>query len=310
MVASAWEEEGEWRGEEIAISKTLGKHKNSCVRAGAISTVIKDYHQHTWGIISGHIPHHATVPQTEEILHGWGNTAATRQQNVFLGADLNETPAQCEIDGLPTPETRSGTARGNAQLNWLAMQELSLPQQRTHVPSHFPYNTDMAPRRLDYVATKKVRTLTTQVGDCRDIASSDHEPVILTAVRTPGQKPPRGPTWGPRQLVPDYQQRLREPDHIAGDREAIAQRAAHITAPSSKSNGFRESEQLRQMRREAHTAPAGAERRRMWKGIAKNLKAERRIWHRNLTTQAAAGSWGGPSVRSRPRRPATGGQPS
>ena len=26
--------------------------------------------------------------------------------------------------------------------------------------------------------------------------------------------------------------------------------------------------------------------------IAKNLKAERRIWHRNLTAQAAAGSWG------------------
>ena len=140
---------------------------------------------------------------------------------------------------------------GRTQLNWLASLKLHLPQQHTHIPSYYPYNTDMAPRRLNYIATNKVHALDTRVGGCRDIASSDHEPAILTAECAPRSKPPPGPSWGLRQLVKDHQQRLSEPDHVAGDREAITQRATYITTPSTRGRGFRESEQLKQARRDA-----------------------------------------------------------
>ena len=181
---------------------------------------------------------------------------------------------------------------GRTQLNWLASLKLHLPQQHTHIPSYYPYNTDMAPRRLNYIATNKVHALDTRVGGCRDIASSDHEPAILTAECAPRSKPPPGPSWGLRQLVKDHQQRLSEPDHVAGDREAITQRATYITTPSTRGRGFRESEQLKQARRDAHAVPAGAARKQAWKGVAKALKAERRLWQCNLVAQAATGSWG------------------
>ena len=79
--------------------------------------------------------------------------------------DANETFT------TPLPNTVGGvarTGRGDSVLHWAAQHELTPPPQELHKPTHFPYNQELRPRRLDYVFTKGVTAAHGQVIQCQD----------------------------------------------------------------------------------------------------------------------------------------------
>ena len=61
------------------------------------------------------------------------------------------------------------------------------PEQQLDKPAHFPYNTRMLPRRLDYIHTKNLVTPGGTVLCQRDLASSDHEPINISMQTVPRQ---------------------------------------------------------------------------------------------------------------------------
>ncbi|CAE7757182.1 sac1, partial [Symbiodinium microadriaticum] len=70
---------GEWRGRAIAFRSSY-THTATTIHHRACSVVISDG-KHKWGIISGHIPHHATLDETQEILQDWQTSKAMVQPN-------------------------------------------------------------------------------------------------------------------------------------------------------------------------------------------------------------------------------------
>ena len=55
----------------------------------------------------------------------------------------------------------------NKILQWLLEQDVHLPLQDMHLPSHFPYNPNFSARRIDYVAARHVRVAQASVGCAR-----------------------------------------------------------------------------------------------------------------------------------------------
>ena len=138
--------EGEFRGEGIAHHKAYTHHRSK-VLTGGVTTQLK--HKQTRSIVnalSGHIPHHATIPQTQAILMEWGETLGT--SHLLLGMDANETFAP---PIAATAGCYAQTGRGDVILEWTAEHKHHHPPpQQLHLPSYHPYNTLMQPRRLDY----------------------------------------------------------------------------------------------------------------------------------------------------------------
>ena len=99
--------------------------------------------------LSGHIPHHATFTETCDILAHWGSKIGS--EKLLIGMDANEVFSQPF-----TIATNSQTGRGERILQWLTEHNITLPRQDCHVPTHFPDNTALNPRRLDYVATREI----------------------------------------------------------------------------------------------------------------------------------------------------------
>ena len=130
---------GEWRGRAIAFRSSY-THTATTIHHRACSVVISDG-KHKWGIISGHIPHHASLDETQEIL----------QHKLVLGLDSGEVFAQSGVTpGFP----RGTTARGGAIVHWMAEHSLLFPPQELHKPTHFLYS-GQTPRRLDYLAARQ-----------------------------------------------------------------------------------------------------------------------------------------------------------
>ena len=115
---------------------------------GPVATTIVTQHTHI-RVLAGHVPHHATIPQTEALLHPWGETLQGRV--VVLGMDANETFRPPLAD---KPGCYACTGRGEVILEWLLSRDLKLPPQDLLTPTYHPYNTTMRPRRLDYIATR------------------------------------------------------------------------------------------------------------------------------------------------------------
>ncbi|CAE7944187.1 unnamed protein product [Symbiodinium sp. KB8] len=164
--------EGEFRGEAIA-HRSHHKHQQTTILPGAILTTICTATTRL-RVLSGHIPHHATIPQTEDMLQQWGYALA--KHKLVLGVDANETFRP------PLHNTEGGyacTGRGDSILSWMASQDIRLPPQDLSTPTYHPYNLSHQPRRLDYVAVRGVTAGSGEVIACRDAAASDHDGVSI-----------------------------------------------------------------------------------------------------------------------------------
>ena len=138
----------DWRGTAIAFRSSTAKHTNSALLPGGISTTLTPANpKHRTRFISGHIPHHATMAQTEELLGGWHS--ALTQPKVVVGFDANETFTDPDDQGW-----RAHTGRGELVLTTMAEHNLEGSPQDLHTPTYHPYNTAMESRRLDYLMTK------------------------------------------------------------------------------------------------------------------------------------------------------------
>ena len=230
----------EWRGCGIAFRKILGMHSSSQLRLAACTVCLKLHDSKQVGLISGHISHKFTIADTASALQQWGESPACRVPKLLMGFDANETFVQ-PGDLLET-ETLSCTGRGEQILTWCTELGVSLPLQDCESPSHFPYNPEMSPRRIDYVASRNLVVTSASVGQYRDRARSDHEP-ILAAARLPAPQGPKGKViWCARQLKADCHAVLAAATGLQADHHhALASVAQLISEPVHRSLKFQES---------------------------------------------------------------------
>ena len=145
--------------------------------------------------LSGHLPHHATLPEAADILNTWEQQYRWEPKAV-IGMDANET-----IRARTGTVVFSETARGELLLDSLTAGDFKFPLQELSKPTYFPYNTNMHPRLLDYICTRHMLSDEGMVHDQRDLARSDHEPVsVKLAQPVPQPKKKAVKTWGTRKL--------------------------------------------------------------------------------------------------------------
>ena len=278
--------EGEFRGEGVAHTTTFSHHR-SRVLPGAVTTQLRSNLACT--VIAGHIPHHATIAQTEAMLSSWRDATQTRR--AILGFDAKET-----FTTPPPPSGRgcyASTGRGHTILNWLTREDYTIPPQQLHVPSYHPYNHSQQPRRIDYLATKHITAGEGKVLPIKDRAASDHD-AITTPVGTHKRGGPARTTWGPRRLRPEGQiQKLLAipPPRGEDPHQVIAAIAKAITLPGGGSNKFQESQHLKQLRHAAQQAAVGPAARQAWKLVSRTRKQEHRAWMRQQAKRAANLDW-------------------
>ena len=280
----------EWRGCGIAFRKILGVHCNSRLQLAACTACLKLHNSKLIGLASGHISHKFTIAETAAALQQWGESPALSRPKVLLGFDANETFLQ--PGGLLDSETLSCTGRGEQVLTWCSELGIQLPMQECDRPSHFPYNPEMAPRRIDYVAARNFVVLHASVGAYRDRARSDHEPILAT-IDLPAPPGPKGKVlWCARQLKADCHAVLGSVSPPQADHHhALAAIAKQITEPVHRSLKFQESAALKQLRRTAKGAAPGPCARAAWKQVGKALQKERREWQRALAERAGGMDW-------------------
>ena len=131
--------EGEWRGEGVAFLTGIGKHSRTQVMRAGVATVLHMGSGKKWGLLSAHVPHHATITHTEALMAQWGESQALATKRVIIGMDANE-------QFRPTPHSQQqeqqqgGTGRGESILAWLLRHSVRLPPQDLATPSHYPYD--------------------------------------------------------------------------------------------------------------------------------------------------------------------------
>ena len=277
----------EWRGTAILYTDSFQLSQAKLLKAGTCCTLRAG--KFCLKVLSGHLPHHATVAETEEILATW-RPQLEGEHRCLVGLDANETfrPGR----GM---SILSNSARGELLLDALGATGLKLPPQNLASPSYFPYNTQMSPRRLDYLFVRHLLSDEGGVLDCRDLARSDHEAVHLP-LTSPTIRPhsKATKTWGIRKLRPwpEIELLLGQHKPISGDPvQAIAEIARAITKPGKQIDQFRESREVRALRRCLLHTPPGPERKQRWKALAKQRRAEHRAWSQAKLAAAGAGFW-------------------
>ncbi|CAE7027707.1 unnamed protein product [Symbiodinium sp. CCMP2592] len=223
--------ENDWRGEGIAYEGDLGNHERSCCMPGAIATTVKLHEGQRLGLLSGHIPHHATIQQVDNMVHGWSEAHW----------------------------------QGNALLQWAVEQDLYFPEPALQDPSHFPYNPGHKPRSIDYLLLRGSGASGGRVAQARDMAISDHEPVLaeLLLPRQGRRPPPRQVTCGVKQLLhpEDVERELLQPPRQKDPYRVIVDKAQQIQNPTYRARqGYKESAELKAARRRAHNSRPGQDR--------------------------------------------------
>ena len=271
---------GEWRGTAVAFS-SLFSHNNATIHPRGSSVVLSRGNQ-KMGVICAHIPHHATMEETSTILADMLHSVAMKQPKLILGLDANEVFSHS--DSAPA-FPKGHTGRGETILEWCADNLLKFPKQQLHLPSHFPYSGQQ-PGRLDYLAMRGVYLQGGHVGEHRDRAHSDHEPII-------GILPDKlqckqfHKLWGPRHLHKNFQEVLDRP-HMQGDiHHRIATICKDMTNPGRAMDKFTESRELKEKRRGAQATPPGPGRRLAWKEVQAMHKLELKQWHVKLNEAAS-----------------------
>ena len=280
----------DWRGTAIAYRSSIAKHTNSTLLPAGIASTLTTYERkHTTRYIAGHIPHHATIAQTEAILGGWLPSLAGPR--VILGVDANEAFTDPDQQGW-----RARTGRGELILATLDSHSLHAAPQDLHIPTYHPYNTAMESRRLDYVFSKgrgegegKVKP------GSRHMASSDHDLVVLDLPNHAGPRHKTArPTWGGRRYAKgvDPKKEAALPPTQTDTHTAISMLARRITEHGRPSQRFRESRELRELRQRARQVGEG-EARGLWKRVSRQRKQEYRQWYSQLVTEASQTQLGG-----------------
>ncbi|CAE7744136.1 unnamed protein product [Symbiodinium sp. CCMP2592] len=281
----------DWRGNGIMHTSNLRHTRGKLLPCSISCTLSSDALR--LGAFSIHIPHHATLSATEQILQELHAHLQSHARAV-LGIDANETfePARQHR------QVRACTARGEMLLEWFEEQGCHFPEQQLHEPSHYPYNTAFEPRRLDYVLAKKLLCDPGKVLAQRDIATSDHEPISvpLTQIRVhEGNIGGKAAPWSSRTLRPGavVDAILDQQAVTGGDPVTQIQKVAvAISKPGKNKQPFKESDALRALRRHAlHTGP-GEERRRLWKAARKMHQSEHRKWQQLAMQRVAELDWG------------------
>ena len=279
----------EWRGTAICYQLSLASHRHTQLYRGGISAVLHFQQDNSnLGLVSGHIPWNATIAEAEHYARDWGEATASKQPRCIWGIDANETFRQTGGG------TSSSSGRGESLLNIFHELDLTLPPQDLHLPSHFPYNTQYLPRRLDYLLSKgSTIAAGCTVGDLRDMASSDHEPIIGSTTAVKG-RPTLQTSWGARTLKPKpvVDQHLQQPPQGHDPHQQVAALAIAITQPcTGRTAPYAESKTLKDMRWRAHRTPAGTDRRQAWRAIQKLRKQEHKEWERALVDRASRLDW-------------------
>ena len=278
----------DWRGNAVVHTTNL-RHSRGKVLPSAISCVLTS-EELRFGAVSLHIPHHATLSQTEQILQQLQPHADTTHKAV-LGVDANETFSAANLN----KQHKANTARGELLLHWFEKRELHFPQQAIHLPSHFPYNNRLEARRLDYILTRHLLCDQGGVLQHRDIATSDHEPIAVPLTTlTKSVKRRQPPPWTSRSLRPGgtIQLLLDEASQNSGDPvHQIQQLAVNLTETRRRGQGFRESSQLKQLRRQALQEHPGGGRRDLWKAVRKLQIQEQRSWKKRSMQKIAEQDW-------------------
>ena len=278
----------DWRGNAVVHTTNL-QHTRGKVLPSAITCVLS-CDELRFSAISLHIPHHATLSQTEQILQQVQPHCHTTHKAV-LGIDANETFSKASS----RKQIKATTARGETLLHWFEEQNLHFPEQAFHLPSHFPYNSRLEARRLDYVLARHLLCDEGEVLQQRDIATSDHEPIsvpLTVLTRACSRKPP--PPWTSRCLRPGTQVRqvLDSNLQTGGDPlHQIQQLAVKITESRRRGKGFVESAELKQLRRRALHTPPGGERRELWKSARKLQQKEQKLWRKTAVRKVAEQDW-------------------
>ena len=283
----AGKQAAEWRGTGIVHTADFQHSRNKLLKAGMCTTL--QMGDLRFLALSGHLPHHATIPETADIINTWEQQYLWEAKGV-LGMDANETfrtPANNSI--------LSETARGELLLDHLSTGDFKFPLQELDKPTYFPYNTAMHPRRLDYVCTRHMLSDEGMVHEKRDLARSDHEPVSVKLARPAPKLTPKSPkTWGTRKLrrsdkvkdtLQNFAMTCTDPIKL------IADLSVAITTPGRRLNVFRESPELRRLRRHILHMPAGDDRKMQWKALAKQRRAEHRQWQTEQLTWAGKQWW-------------------
>ncbi|CAE7500648.1 pol, partial [Symbiodinium sp. KB8] len=278
--------EGDWRGTGIAYKAEGHKHTNTRLLTVVIAaTISSDKGKQGIRYLSGHIPHHATVAQTEAIMHAWSSTL--KKAKVVVGMDANEEFTDADNTGL-----RSHTARGEAILVAALPQGVTAPQQQLTVETYHPYNTQHRSRRLDYVMTRGVQAPQGGVAvGSRHLARSDHDLVWIQMSTVPIPKQNR-PTWGARRFRKhvDINAIVGAPLKQEDTHTAIGDIALRTTVQGKYTSKFNESTALKMARKQAHASPA-QDAREAWKKVNRMRKQELRAWHNNLVVRASQVDW-------------------
>ena len=280
----------EWRGTAVVFRSDFAKHTASALHHGGISTTLSfGGRKHQVRCVSGHIPHHATIAQTEHILGNWESALGKRK--VVLGVDANETFTDVDDTGW-----RAHTGRGETFLTMVAQQcSLQGPQQQLDIPTYHPYNTAMESRRLDYLLVKGLVAAGGKViQGSRHRARSDHDLVVLQLPINHRPDPARArPSWGGRRYVKGVDPTVEAslPPTQTDTHQAISQLAHRITEHGRPSQRYRESQEVRLLRAQARQA-TGATARDLWKQVSRQRKREHRAWHGDLVLQASQANWG------------------
>ena len=191
------------------------------------------------GLVAGHLSHKFTIDETSRHFNIGGTPRPCAR--VRCQRDLPATR------GLVGATTLSCAERGETILQCALDHNIGFPPQEMDKPSHPPYNTDLQPRRLDYIRYAVPNAI---VGNCRDRVRSDHEPILASGLAGPVRKQ-QHISWGPRELRADCGELLQADAHTA-----IAAMAKTITQPASRQK-FKDSRSLKELRRRAQTAPPG-----------------------------------------------------
>ncbi|OLP91389.1 hypothetical protein AK812_SmicGene26920, partial [Symbiodinium microadriaticum] len=261
-------QEEEWRGVGIAYDINVFKHSAPWHRANAYKAKLTtgDF---TFVGMSVHVPHHATIDQTNELLSECYDGIHTGDK-LIVGMDANEEFKQRQVG------TVARTARGEVILLATSGVGGKFPPQDMDKPTHFPYNTVLRPRRLTTSSPTRSSWRRSRWGK-REMSSG---PTTNPSwPRSQGGKTTirrQRCTWGVKQLktTPHAVEKMNALLDKQEDHHRALAAAAEAITEQKKGEKFVESRALKDTRRLARQAPPGEVRRQLWKTICRQRREE------------------------------------
>ena len=180
-------------------------------------------------IISAHLPHHATLEQTQQLLHAWqDNHPHFRNHPCIIGADWNET--------FNTQLQTAVTSRGEIILEWISQHSQHMPPQQDDIPSYHPYHKTYG----------------------RGSVPSDHDAVVAEITTQPYADATKQPFTHYPMKIKIMSARVPPPPPIAHPWDSLTHLALNIMEAYPKPK-FQESRQLKQHKHKLGTGQIPAD---------------------------------------------------